>query len=86
MGHHAWRQSTDNDVIDDQHATAAIEAAERELRAGLYESRWYDAAPKERTYLQELADLTAAGEPVAGADVARAMGRSPGPLRISGID
>ena len=77
MGHHAWRQSTGNDVIDDQHASAAIEAAERELRAGLYESRWYDAAPKERTYLQELANLTAAGEPVAGADVARAMGRSP---------
>ena len=76
MGHHAWRQSTGDDVIDDRHVPAAIEAAERELRAGLYESRWYDAAPKERTYLQELADLTADGQPVDGAAVARAMGKS----------
>jgi hypothetical protein len=76
MGHHAWRQSTGDDVIDVPHVPAAIAAADQELRAGLYESRWYDAAPKERTYLQALAQLVAGGRSVDGADVARALGKS----------
>lgn len=76
MGHHAWRQSTDSAAIDVEHVPAAIEAADRELRAGLYESRWDDASPKERTYLQALAGLVAGGDSVDGADVARELGKS----------
>lgn len=78
IGHHAWRQSTGDDVIDERHVTAAIANAEQELRTGLYESRWYDAAPKERTYLQALAELVESGQGIAGGDVARALGKTSG--------
>ena len=75
LGHHAWRQSGEDDEIDMRHVPAAIESADRELRAGLYESRWYDASPKERGYLLRIADLLASGHPADGAAVARALGK-----------
>lgn len=76
LGHHAWRAATGAERIEESHANAAIEAADAELRAGLYESRWYDASPKERGYLVALAGLLARGAASDGAAVAAALGRS----------
>jgi hypothetical protein len=75
LGHHAWRASGGAQRIEERHAAAAIEAADAELRAGLYESRWYDASPKERGYLVALAGLLAQGAASDGAAVAAALGR-----------
>jgi hypothetical protein len=76
LGHHAWRVSSGAERIDERHAAVAVEAADAELRTGLYESRWYDASPKERGYLAALAELLVAGSPSDGAAVARHLGRS----------
>lgn len=79
LGHHAWRQSSDSDSIDVRAARAAIARAERELGTGLYASRWYDASPKERTYLAALAELLAANPDahVDGASLARQLSQQP---------
>ena len=76
MGHHAWRQSSGEAAIDARHVPGAIKAADQELRTGLYESRWHDAAPNERSYLHILAGLLRAGELVDGADVAQALSKT----------
>jgi hypothetical protein len=75
LGHHAWRAASGAARIDAAHAASAIEAADAELRAGLYESRWYDASPKERGYLVALAGLVARGAASDGATVAAVLGR-----------
>ena len=76
LGHHAWRASTGSSSIELRHARAAAAAAEADLAAGLYTSRWHGASPKEQQYLSALADLLAAGGSAGGADVARALGRT----------
>lgn len=74
MGHHAWRASHGSATIEAPHARTARTAAHRALSAGLYASRWQDAAPREREYLAALAALPTGG---GGGDVARALGRPP---------
>lgn len=76
VGHHAWRASSSSRRIDASHVRAAIDAAERDLAAGLYASRWEDASAKEREYLAALAALLVDGGRADGADVARALGRT----------
>ena len=78
LGHHAWQQSSGEAEIDLRHVPAAIEAADRELRAGLYESRWYDASPGERRYLRALADLRVRELATDSAAVARVLGKRAG--------
>ena len=55
---------------------AAAEAAEADLAAGLYTSRWHGASPKEQEYLAALAQLLRTQRSAGGADVARALGRT----------
>lgn len=76
MGHHAWRASNASDTIEDSHAADAVVAAEEDLGAGLYESRWQDASPKEREYLFVLAQLAADHHDVTALEVARALGKT----------
>jgi AAA ATPase domain len=76
LGHHAWRASTGSSTIELRHARAAADAAEADLAAGLYTSRWHGASPKEQEYLTALAELVRAQGSAGGADVARALGRS----------
>lgn len=76
MGHHAWRASSASDTIEDSHAADAVAAAEEDLAAGLYESRWQDASPKEREYLLALAQLAADHHDVTAAEVARSLGKT----------
>lgn len=76
MGHHAWRASSASDTIEDSHAVDAVAAAEEDLAAGLYESRWQDASPKEREYLFALAQLAAGHHDVTAAEVARSLGKT----------
>jgi hypothetical protein len=71
LGHHAWRASHGQGRIEGEHARAALAAAQRDLSAGLYASRWNDASPKEREYLAALARLP---EGSGGGDVARKLG------------
>lgn len=78
MGHHAWRASTGAAEIELIHAEAAVSAAEVDLAAGLYTSRWHGASPKEQEYLLALARLHASQGNAGGADVARALGKSTG--------
>lgn len=75
MGHHAWRASHGAARIDVSHVPGAIEAAEQDLAAGLYASRWEDASPREREYLAALAWLLADEEVVGGGAVARRLGK-----------
>lgn len=77
MGHHAWRASAASDTIEDAHAVQAVVAAEDDLAAGLYESRWQDASPKEREYLAALAQLALDHHDVSAAEVARILGKTP---------
>jgi hypothetical protein len=63
MGHHAWRSSHESATIELSQAQAAKKAAETELAAGFYESRWQNAAPKERDHLLAMARLVKQGEP-----------------------
>ncbi|MFK5633949.1 ATP-binding protein [Ornithinimicrobium sp. LYQ103] len=72
LGHHAWRASHGQERIGVVHACAALSAAQRDLSAGLYASRWNDASPKEREYLAALAHLP---EGAGGGDVARELGQ-----------
>lgn len=76
MGHHAWRASTGSPQIEAGHAATAVAAAERELSAGLYASRWQDASPKERDYLAAMATVMADEGVATGAAVAGALGAS----------
>ncbi len=75
LGHHAWRASTGATSIDVEAARAGRAAAQRDLSAGLYTSRWKDAPPREQEYLAALADLVLQGRHPIGTDVARALGR-----------
>lgn len=77
FGHHAWRASRGAPAIDASHARAGSEAAERELAAGLYSSRWTDCSDREREYVTALARLVTGGARPIGADVARALGEQP---------
>lgn len=77
LGHHTWRASSAADQISIEHATAGVAAAEADLAAGLYASRWQDAAPKEREYLTALAQLQTTNSPATGGDVARQLGAPP---------
>lgn len=73
LGHHAWRASSGRPRIEVDHAEAAVKAAQADLSAGLYASRWADASDKEREYLLTLAKLP----PGSGnADIARAWGQA----------
>ena len=77
MGHHAWRASTGASRITRTHVRTAMPAAQADLAAGLYASRWDDASPRERDYLTALANLTTtapAGVEVTGVDVAKRLG------------
>jgi hypothetical protein len=76
LGHHAWRASSGSSSIEVRHARAAAVAAEADLAAGLYTSRWHGASPKEQEYLVALAHVVAGQGSAGGADVARALGRS----------
>jgi AAA ATPase domain len=76
LGHHAWRASAGSATIEVHHARAAAAAAEADLAAGLYTSRWHGASPKEQEYLVALAEVVAAQGVAGGADVARALGRT----------
>lgn len=76
VGHHAWRASTGARTIGRAHALAARVAAQADLSAGLYASRWDGAAPKEQEYLRALAELAAHSPEVTGADVATHLGKS----------
>src|SRR5919107_1453352 len=76
LGHHAWRASVGSSSIEVRHARAAADAAEADLAAGLYTSRWHGASPKEQEYLTALAELLSAQGSAGGADVARALGRT----------
>jgi len=76
MGHHAWRASSASDTIEDSHAVDAVAAAEEDLAARLYESRWQDASPKEREYLLALAQLAADHHDVTAVEVARSLGKT----------
>ena len=76
LGHHAWRASTGSASIEVRHARAAAAAAEADLAAGLYTSRWHGASPKEQEYLVALAELVRGQGSTGGADVARALGRT----------
>ena len=76
LGHHAWRASTGSSTIELRHARTAASAAEADLAAGLYTSRWHGASPKEQQYLTALAELLASDTSAGGADVARALGRT----------
>ncbi len=71
LGHHAWRASHGHERIGPDHARAGLSAAQRDLSAGLYASRWNDASPREREYLAALARLP---EGSGGGDVARELG------------
>lgn len=73
LGHHAWRASHGSARIEPEHARTAITAADHDLAAGLYASRWSDASVKERSYLAALADLP---DGAGGGDVARALGKT----------
>jgi hypothetical protein len=77
LGHHAWRASSGAARIALEHARDAVGRADRDLAAGLYASRWQDAAPKERDYLAVLARQLAAGEDATGGSVAAALGAAP---------
>ncbi len=77
LGHHSWRASQGADRINAAHALAGDESAQRDLAAGLYSSRWTDSSDKEKEYLAALARLIARGEHPIGADVARALGKTP---------
>ena len=76
LGHHAGRASTGSASIEVRHARAAAAAAEADLAAGLYTSRWHGASPKEQEYLVALAELVRGQGSTGGADVARALGRT----------
>ncbi len=76
LGHHAWRASSGSSTIEVRHARAAATAAEADLAAGLYTSRWHGASPKEQEYLAALARLLTVQGSAGGADVARALGRT----------
>lgn len=76
MGHHAWRASSTCHTIEASHATVAVAAAEADLAAGLYESRWQDASPKEREYLMALAQLASDHYDVTAAEVAGSLGKT----------
>jgi hypothetical protein len=78
LGHHAWRASHGSDSITVTHARAALPAAQRDLAAGLYASRWADSSDREREYLAAVAELTVHETDVTGGDVARKMGKRPG--------
>ncbi len=78
LGHHAWLASHGCDEIHEGHVAAAVAAADRELRAGLFESRWYDASPKERLYLQSMAVLVGQGRAATSAAVAEVLGKRAG--------
>lgn len=77
FGHHVWRASHGADRIGAAHTRAGIEAAQRELAAGLYSARWSDCSDREKEYLTALARLVTGGARPIGADVARAMGEQP---------
>jgi hypothetical protein len=76
LGHHAWRASAGESSIEVRHARAAAAAAEADLAAGLYTSRWHGASPKEQEYLRALARVLATQGSAGGADVARELGRT----------
>lgn len=76
LGHHAWRASRDSKKITLEHAPQAIDATQHELAAGLFESRWQDASPKEREYLAALAQLSLNQGDVTGVQVAEALGKT----------
>ena len=75
LGHHAWRASRDTASIGVAAARAAATAAQHDLAAGLYAARWQDASPREREYLNALAQLLAHSDQVTGGDVARQLGQ-----------
>lgn len=75
IGHHAWRASTGSPTIEVQHAEVGLAAADADLGAGLYESRWQDASAKEREFLQALAPLTLNQANVTTSDVAKALNK-----------
>lgn len=74
LGHHAWRASHGATAIDIDAARAGRAAAQRDLSAGLYASRWNDAPPREQEYLIALAGLLLEGRSPIGADVAHVLG------------
>lgn len=76
VGHHAWRTSTNSDAISLAHAQTAVHHAHEDLAAGLYESRWQDASPKEREYLIIVAQLASKNDVVTSTDVAAALGKA----------
>lgn len=77
LGHHTWRASRDADQITAGHARAGDAAAQRDLAAGLYSTRWNDCSDREKQYLIALAGLLSGGSHPIGADVARALGEQP---------
>jgi hypothetical protein len=76
VGHHTWRASHDTPSITARHAEQGIAAAQRDLAAGLYSSRWQDSAPREKDYLRALSQLLLSGRHPTGGDVARALGET----------
>lgn len=74
LGHHAWRASTGRRRIDLEAARAAVPAADRALRDGLYAQRWADASPKEREYLVAVARLIVDDGAASGSTAAVALG------------
>lgn len=77
LGHDAWRASVGGDHIDLDQAEQAQRAGYDDLAAGLYASRWHDAAGKEQEYLLALAQLFQRSGHVTGSEVAAHLGASP---------
>ena len=57
--------------------TEAAPEAEAELAVGFFGARFDRATPAERDYMTAMADLAAADEPVATAEIAARLGRKP---------
>lgn len=76
LGHHAWRVSAGSKTINTAQAVEAVQAAQRDLSAGLYAGRWNDASGKEKEYLRALAELTVSspGLVITGSEVAAHLG------------
>ena len=74
MGHHACRASNASDTIEHTHASDSIVAADEDLAAGLYESRWQADSPKER-------EITFGGTAAFGAYSAGHYGNKKSPFK-----
>ncbi|MGH8999222.1 MAG: AAA family ATPase [Acidimicrobiia bacterium] len=75
LGHRCWEAARGGPVITGTHARVAVPAALSELAGSVFDGRFTRITPTERAYVEALAAL--GDGPVAGGDVAAALGRTP---------